>query len=64
METFIYTDLKLASLNKDKSKIPTLGPYAAALSYIVMNAHKSRVDQNPDLRRKYKNLIVYRGIKM
>ena len=64
METFIYTDLKHASLNKDESKIPTLGPYAAALSFIVRNAHKSRVNRNPDLRRKYKNLIVYRGIKM
>ncbi len=44
METFIYKDLKHASLNKDKSKIPTLGPYAAALSFIVRNAHKSRIN--------------------
>jgi hypothetical protein len=35
METFIYSELKQASLSKDDSRIPTLGPYAAALSYIV-----------------------------
>jgi len=35
METFIYSELKKASLKKDDTRIPTLGPYAAALSYIV-----------------------------
>jgi len=40
METFIFNDMKKASLNKDETKIPTLGPYAAALSYIIGHANK------------------------
>jgi len=35
METFIYKDLKKASLNKDISKVKSLGPYAYALSTIL-----------------------------
>jgi len=35
METFIYKDLKLASLNKDISKVKTLGPYAHAMAKIL-----------------------------
>ena len=35
IKTFIYSELKKASLKKDYTRIPTLGPYAAALSYIV-----------------------------
>jgi len=35
METFIYRDLKKASLQKDGSKINTLGVYANALSEII-----------------------------
>ena len=54
----------MASLKKDESKIPTLGPYAAALSFIIKNAHKSRLRMDMEFRRKYKDLIVYRGIKM
>ena len=34
--------MKKASLEKDETKIPTLGPYAAALSFILGNASKSR----------------------
>jgi hypothetical protein len=64
METFLYSELKMASLKKDESKIPTLGPYAAALSFIIKNAHKSRLRMDMEFRRKYKDLIVYRGIKM
>ena len=64
METFLYSELKMASLKKDESKIPTLGPYAAALSFIIKNAHKGRLRRDMEFRNKYKNLIVYRGIKM
>jgi hypothetical protein len=39
METFIYSELKKASILKDESRIPTLGPYAAALSFIIGNAN-------------------------
>ena len=37
-ETFLHKDLKKASLEKDQSKIMTLGPYALALSYILTYA--------------------------
>ena len=39
METFIYSELKKASILKDESRIPTLGPYAAALNYILATAN-------------------------
>jgi hypothetical protein len=32
METFIYKDLKKASLQKDITKVKTLGPYAYAMT--------------------------------
>ena len=35
METFIYGDMKKASLNKDIKKVKTLGPYAWALGMIL-----------------------------
>ena len=35
METFIYRDMKKASLNKDISKVKTLGPYATAIGSIL-----------------------------
>lgn len=47
---------------KDETKIATLGPYAAALSYILANANKTRVKASKANRDKYKNIIVYRGI--
>ena len=39
METFIYSELKKASILKDESRIPTLGSYAAALSFLIGNAN-------------------------
>ena len=51
METFIYQDLKTASRFKDKTKIMTLGPYAACLSYILS---KNSNENTP--------ITVYRGI--
>ena len=38
METFIYKDLKKASLNKDITKVKTLGPYAYVLGEILNKA--------------------------
>ena len=35
METFIYKDLKKASLNKDITKVKTLGPYACVMATIL-----------------------------
>ena len=64
METFIFKDMKKASLEKDETKIPTLGPYAAALSFILGNASKSRFKKSKDFQVECKNLFVYRGICM
>ena len=64
METFIFSDMKKASLEKDETKIPTLGPYAAALSFVLGNASKSRLKKSRDLQTDYTNLFVYRGICM
>ena len=50
METFLYKELKRSSLEKDESRIETLGPYAAALSFIIGNANKGRMSRNPDFR--------------
>ena len=60
METFLYKDLKKSSLEKDETKIATLGPYAAALSFILSNAHKNRIKASKV--NKYKNIKVYRGM--
>ncbi len=35
METFIYGDLKKASLKRDFSRAKTLGPYAWAIGWII-----------------------------
>ena len=50
METFIFNDMKKASLNKDETKIPTLGPYAAALSYIIGHANRKRLKSSKELK--------------
>ena len=39
METFIYGDLKKACLNRDFSKVKTLGPYAYAMGQIIWMAY-------------------------
>ena len=38
METFVYKTLNSSSRNKDASKIATLGPFAAAMSFILYRA--------------------------
>ena len=38
METFIYNDLKKASLDKDITKVKTLGPYAYAMTNILRSS--------------------------
>lgn len=53
METFIYRELKQASLKKDSSKILSLGPYASVLSFIIENCSKSRIASNPKLKKNY-----------
>ena len=46
METFIYKDLKKASLNKDITKVKTLGPYAYAIGTILDNALKKKLEND------------------
>ena len=46
MESFVYSELKRSSLNFDKSKIETLGPFAAALNTILEGAQSNRRDLN------------------
>ena len=55
METYLYKDLKLASREKDESKIMTLGPYALVLSYILSRA---------DYSKKKEKIFVYRGMRI
>ena len=43
METFIYKDLKKASLNKDITKVKTLGPYAAVIGTILDESLKKKL---------------------
>ena len=43
METFIFKDLKKASLEKDFTKVLTLGPYAIALAKIISNAFQFKL---------------------
>lgn len=47
METFIFGDLKKACLNKDCSRVKTLGPYAKVIGQIIDWAywHKLKEDK-------------------
>jgi hypothetical protein len=55
LETYLYKDLKIASREKDESKIMTLGPYALVLSYILSSADYSNINEK---------IFVYRGVRM
>jgi hypothetical protein len=55
LETYLYKDLKLASREKDESKIMTLGPYALVLSYILSRA---------DYSKNKEKIFVYRGMRI
>jgi len=46
METFIFSDLKKASLQKDYTKVLTLGPYASALSVIIKGGLRKKLENN------------------
>ena len=62
METFLYKELKRSSLEKDETRITTLGPYAAALSFILGSAHRIRLKADGFNKIVYKDIIVYRGM--
>ena len=46
METFIYADLKKASLNKDIKKVKTLGPYAFVIGMILNGSLQNKLNNN------------------
>ena len=46
METFIYGDLKKACLNRDFSRVKTLGPYAWVMGRIIYGAYGNKLSQN------------------
>ena len=44
METFIFGDLKKACLNKDYSKVKTLGPYAYVIKRIIIETFLLKIE--------------------
>ena len=46
METFIYNDLKKASINKDCSRVKTLGPYAFVIGKIIRWAYIRKLEKD------------------
>ena len=61
METFIYKDLKKASLEKDITKVKTLGPYAHMMSVILETSFNKKLINDKKLWRKYDEFL-FRGI--
>ncbi len=62
METFIYKDLKRACLQKDITKVKTLGPYANAMTRILGDTLYKKLSNNEELAKKYFGKLVFRGI--
>ena len=46
METFIYGDMKRASLNKDITKVKTLGPFATAIKLVIDGSRKKNIEND------------------
>jgi hypothetical protein len=62
METFIYKDLKKASLEKDITKVKILGPYAFVMSVILENSLFEKLKNDKELKKKYFGKPLFRGI--
>ena len=60
MESFIYANLNKASRNKDTRAIKFYGAFAAALSFIIDNANRNRI-QNKSMKQSN---LFFRGLKM
>lgn len=45
--------MKISSLEKDIKYIPILGPYAAALSYVLKFSHKTRMYKDVKFQKQY-----------
>lgn len=58
MESFLYKRINKISRDKDTSSIETLGPFAVALTRIIDQAQRKRVDGIIG------EFIVYRGISL
>ena len=62
METFIYRVLNASSRNKDVTKISTLRPFAAAISFILYGAEYY---SNRPGKFSFKTVVtLYRGLKL
>jgi len=64
METIIYNDLKLASLNKDIQRVPTLGPYAFVMGKILNGSMLYKLENDKNLRVDYLQKPLYRGLQI
>ena len=53
METFIYKDLKIASLQKDITKVKTLGPYAWVMMRIINESLYRKLINDKELLEYY-----------
>lgn len=60
MESFIYSDMNRACRCKDPQSIKYYGAFAAALSFIIDNANKTRSKKTSN-KQTY---ILFRGLKM
>ena len=58
LESFLFKKLNLASRQKDSSVIATLGPFAVAISKIIDQVQKNRVDKIVG------EFICYRGFSL
>jgi len=56
MESIIYKSVNKAIVQRDKSKIESLGNFAVLLSKILQYAEKNKIDST------YEPLTLYRGI--
>jgi hypothetical protein len=45
--------MKVSSLEKNNKYIPILGPYAAALSYVLKFSHKTRIYKEVQFAKQY-----------
>ncbi len=61
METFIYKDLKKAYLQKDITKVKTLGPYAV-MEGILYESLSKKLKNDEELQKKYFGKPLFRGI--
>ena len=57
MESFLFSELNLATREKNSLKIKHYGPIASAVGYIVQRASMTKEDQQPE------GQVIYRGLK-